>query len=153
MARYVLLAFESNVEAETFVNAVPIEGGVFFIGSDGHFNNVTVEKTRVRGLWAKPTKMCECPNTVLRNFVRGPKFGWYSCAKCSGTHPGWARGEHLYQSLGKNMLPVSAEAPEWRGEGIANHTWNEGSREWIHVITGEPFDAKKVFRGRRNDGI
>lgn len=153
MARYVLLAFDSNDEADQFINATTIKGGVFFTDKEGHFHNTEPDKVKVRGLWAKPTKMCECPNTVLRSFVRGKTYGWYSCAKCKGTHPGWARGEHLYQSFGKNMLPVSADAPEWRGEGIANHTWNEGSREWIHVITGEPFDAKKVFRSRRNDGV
>jgi hypothetical protein len=150
MARYVLIAFDDNNAAEEFVAALPVQGGVFFMGSDTHFKNVDPEKTFVRGIWEKPTKMCECPPGPKRTYGRGKRTGWYICSDCGKTHPAWAAGDHLYQSLGVNMLPPSALAPEWRGKGVAHHRFDEGSKNWVHVATGEPFNPRKTFRERKD---
>ena len=75
MARYVLVQFDDNGEADAFVKALSIEGGVFFMGADGHFRNSTVEKVNVLGVFAKPSKFCECAKPG-DNLVRGAKLGW-----------------------------------------------------------------------------
>lgn len=148
MARYVLIAFEDDNAAEEFVAAAPVPGGVFIMGTDTHFKNLP--EVTIRGMWQKPTLLCECPPGPKRDYARSTKRGWYICRQCTRTHPGWARGEHLYQSFGTNLLPVSATAPEWRGSGVAGHVWDEGSKNWVHAVTGEPFNAQKAFRERKD---
>jgi hypothetical protein len=148
MAKYVLIAFEDDQMADDFANAVAIKGGVFYVQPDTHIGNV--QGAFVRGLWKKPTKFCECPPGPDRRYARSKKFGWYICVTCNLCHKGWAKGEHFYPSFGVNQLPVTEEAPEWRGSGVANHTFDEGSKNWIHVVTGEVFNGQKVFRERKD---
>lgn len=145
MARYVLLAFDNNKEADEFINAVGIEGGIFFVGADTHFKNINPEKTFVRGLWARPTQFCECGGSgkMRQGYARGAKFGWWVHNACGKPTKGWANGDHYYPALGKNLLPVSKEAPEWRGEGVANHRFDETTKQYIHVETGEVWDPQK----------
>ena len=150
MARYVLVAFDDNAQAEEFVNALTIKGGAFFLGKDNRMKDVDITKTFVRGLWMKPTQLCECPPGPRRNYVRGAKWGAYVCTICAKSHPGWAEGQHLYTSLGKNLLPVSPQAPEWRGTGVVNHVFDEGLKNWVHMVTGVPFDPQKAFRERKD---
>jgi hypothetical protein len=150
MAKYVLVAFDDDEMADDFTKALSVQGGVFYVKSDGHMNNV--DNAKPRGLWKKPTKFCECPPSPNRRYARSKKFGWYICVTCNFCHKGWAKGEHFFPSFGVNQLPVSEDAPEWRGTGVAGHTWDEGAKNWIHVITGEPFNAQKVFRERKDYG-
>lgn len=116
MAKYVLLNFEDDDAADQFVKDctdypdAPILTPV-------QENEV---KAFVRGVWKKPTKFCDCRGGGMKNrgFTRGKKFGWWVCTKCKKPTVGWARGEHWFLALGKNLLPISQRAPEYRGDGI-----------------------------------
>lgn len=103
MAKYVLLAFDSDTEANEFVEAVQ--------------DRTSREEFTVRGVWKKPTKFCECTsgNIKQRGWTRGKKFGWWVCDRCHKPSKAWAQGDVWYNSLGTNLLPVSHEAPEYRG--------------------------------------
>ena len=113
MAKYVLLAFDSDAEADEFVAAV----SRFDIKQQNTEGFIDTVKATVRGIWKKPTKFCECTsgNIKQRGWTRGKKFGWWVCDKCYKPSPAWARGDLWYNSLGVNLLPVSFEAPEYRG--------------------------------------
>lgn len=150
MAKYVLIAFDNDNEADQFVAAFGVRGSVFYQDLEGHFQNVEPDKDFVRGLWKKPTLMCECPSGPKRNYVRSKQRGWYICTDCKKTHRDWAEGQHFYQSLGVNELPVSERAPEWRGQGKARHRFDEGIQNWVHVVTGQPFNAQRAFRERKD---
>lgn len=145
MARYVLLSFDSNNEADEFINAVSVEGGIFFMGKDTHFKHIDPEKTFVRGLWAKPTQFCECSGSGAKRegYARGQKFGWWVHNACGKPTKGWARGDHYYPALGKNMLPVTPQAPEWRGEGIVNHRFDPTTKKYYHIETGKEHNAEE----------
>jgi hypothetical protein len=76
MARYVLLEFDDNAEADNFVNM--LNGGDF----DGHPAEVMPGGTvRVRGVYFKPTLFCECPNPGDRS-ARGEKWGLWIHRDC-----------------------------------------------------------------------
>lgn len=99
MARHLVISFDDNEEAEQFVEALKIEGAVFFQDATQHFKNVNPEKVRLIGLFAKPTKFCDCVHTSEAKTVRSQKFGWYihwpGCGKPISGH---------YQSALKNLL-------------------------------------------------
>lgn len=152
MARYVLVAFDDDKVANEFVQAVERPGGFFFLGTDGHFRTVNVSdepgKAFVRGVWQKPTKFCDCQPSGRkqeRGYTRGKKYSWWVHKDCGKPTSLWASGEHFFYSLGRNLLPVSSNAPEWRGEGIHGHNWDEETKQWIHHETGEPWNPKEAL--------
>jgi hypothetical protein len=158
MARYVLVAFDNDIAADEFVQAVERPGGFFFLGSDGHFRtaNITDDPTNttafVRGVWQKATKFCDCQpggKKQERGFTRSKKYAWWVHADCGKPTKLWASGEHFFYSLGKNLLPVSAEAPEWRGEGVHGHNWDPETKQWIHHETGEVWNPGKALADLR----
>lgn len=74
MARYVLVAFEDNAEADKFVNAAKVYATDERTSMSEVFGEVV-------GVFFKPTQFCECP--TLGNMSRGKKFGaWvHTCGK------------------------------------------------------------------------
>lgn len=114
MAKYVLLQFDDDAEADRFLEGV--EEGDVGIG-DGI--TIALLKFAVRGIWRKPTKFCECKTDMRRGgFRRGQKYGWWVHAKCGKPSRSWGRGDHWFLALGKNLLPVTDGAPEYRGDGV-----------------------------------
>lgn len=110
-----MLAFDRDEDADKFVETVMETGVVgataYEDGTWKHFAPL------VRAIFKKPTKFCDCKvDKRGRGFTRGKKYGWWvhSCGKPTAA---WGRGEHWYRSLGRNLLPVSAFAPEYRGDG------------------------------------
>jgi len=153
MARYVILSFEDNNEAELFIAAVERNQA-------GHHGHVLMavphptledqfgvhglsENVFVRGLYMKPTTFCTCaPSQRVDGYTRGKKFGLWVHAGCGKPARAWAEGNAWYAAIGKNLLPVSPQAPEWRGEGVQGHKWDEEKKQWISVTTGEPWTGK-----------
>lgn len=76
MARYVLVEFDDNEEANNFVGM--LRGGDF----DGRPAEVSPDgSVRVVGMFFKPTQFCECPQG--EQTARGKKYGLqvHSCGK------------------------------------------------------------------------
>jgi len=102
MARYVLLSFDDNAEAERFIEAVK-QRDVFFSaanpngegGSYGYFS----DNVFTRAVWGKPVKFCECTNPG-DNSVLGAKFGWWVHRPCGRPKKGqWQHPKNLIEPL------------------------------------------------------
>jgi hypothetical protein len=109
MAKYVLVQFDSDVEADDFVQAVR--------------DKVTWEKGegQVRAVYKKPTVFCECTAVKRRGFTRGKKFGWYVCTQCHKPTEAWAKGDSWFIALGVNLLSIQDGADEYRGPEHKQH--------------------------------
>jgi hypothetical protein len=128
MARYVLLAFDDDQEAIRFAEAAQSEQGITWIPARDHTGDAELDTflgldAIVRGMWKKPTMFCDCTDKRKppHGWTRGQKWGWWVCTKCSRPGAGWARGDVWYTALGKNILPISQDAPEYRGPGHKQH--------------------------------
>jgi len=121
MARYVLLAFDDDKEAEAYAKMVQEDGHVIIFHD--HDIDFDLASVIVRGMWKKPTMFCDCTDKRKppHGWTRGQKWGWWVCTKCSRPSVGWARGDVWYTALGKNILPISNDAPEYRGPGHKSH--------------------------------
>jgi hypothetical protein len=103
MARYVLLEFSDNKEADLFTVAIGQAGGVFFSSDSGTgvgaYGYIDPTKVRARAVFAKPTGFCECP-TLSDNSSRGKKWGWYVCVKCKKPREGqWQHPRNLLDPI------------------------------------------------------
>lgn len=98
MARHIVVSFEDNNDAEQFIAALKTEGAVFFQDDKQHFKNINTEKTSILGVFAKPTKFCQCPYTEDMKTVRSANYGWYIHNVCNMPIPGH------YQSALKNLM-------------------------------------------------
>lgn len=114
MAKYVLLAFDDDKEADKFIEQTQRAHGIYDDEGGGHMSYAC----DVRGVYRKPTKFCDCKTTKHRGFTRGKKYGWWVCSQCGKPTVGWGRGDHWFLALGKNLLPVDNRAPEYRGDGV-----------------------------------
>jgi ribosomal protein L37AE/L43A len=74
VARYVVVEFDDNDEADSFVNTL----GVFNPSDDG-------SSMRVIASYMKPTQFCECPKPEEKS-VRGKKYGLWVCRMCNKPH-------------------------------------------------------------------
>jgi len=100
MARYVVLYFEDNTQAEEYV-----ESGLHATDPDAYY---------IVAMFGVPTQFCECPKidppgTVGgrqggRSIARGAKLGWWVHAACGKPT------QYSYQSP-KNLLTVQGPAP------------------------------------------
>lgn len=133
MARYVLLAIEDDKAATALVKQIQ-RWGVIAVNipavkletTDEIVESVDIDvSATVRGVWARPTKFCECQGGQ-RSFSRGTKLGWWVHAACGKPSKLWADGHDWYRSLGTNLMPISDECPDWRGP---NHKKHPGFRE------------------------
>jgi hypothetical protein len=68
VAKYVLIEFDDDSEADAFANVM--------------IGQAEGSSMRVRGVFKKPTIFCECANSPEKN-VRGNKWGWWLCKLCS----------------------------------------------------------------------
>jgi len=73
MAKYVLLEFMDDTEADSFAAAIV---------DSGEASSLTV-----RGIFKKPTQFCSCV-PMEKTSVRGAKWGWWICKKCGKPKPG-----------------------------------------------------------------
>jgi len=126
MARFVMIRFEDNAEADTFVEAA--RGGTVMHSvpsqaAEGEYE-IKMSNAEAIAMWADPTKMCEChppwklPNPMHKeqglqcNPARSAKFGWLVCTNvvdgkvCAKPHP------HQFQHP-KNLLNPD-ETPQTR---------------------------------------
>jgi hypothetical protein len=121
MAKYVLLSFDDDKLADEFVQQF----------TDDVVERAKYERTGiyayVRGVYKKPTKFCTCVGIKKRGFTRGKKYGWWVCDQCKKPTVGWGRGDHWFLALGKNLLPVGGNAPEYRGDGVFARHFKECS--------------------------
>jgi hypothetical protein len=113
VAKYVLLQFDDDKDADAFVGETQQEG--LLVGTRW-------PRVLVRAVYKKPTQFCKC-TSEKPGYSRGKKFGWWVHAACGKPREAWARGDHWYDALGNNLLPLSDEAPEYRG--------SETYQEWL----------------------
>jgi hypothetical protein len=148
MAKYVLLSFDNDGDADNFVDQfqqgrvmIPVPHrkleGQYSVVSNGslegqadidgkHHHNF------VRGVYKKPTIFHDSSCKAGKNtgFTRGKKYGWMVCAACGKPTQGWAKGDGWFSALGTNLLPLSQEAPEYRGIGKPGCFWNDDTKQW-----------------------
>jgi hypothetical protein len=122
MARYVLLAFDKDSDADAFVKNVQENNGAALVEGYDH----GIIQAFVRGMWQKPTIFCQCTQIKGRGWTRGKKRGWWVCTKCARPSMGWARGDVWYTALGTNMMPIANNAPEYRGPMHKQHPGYSG---------------------------
>lgn len=80
MAKYVLVEFANNDEAEAFAST---------IADAGEASSLTV-----RAIFQKPTQYCECPPSDKS--VRGKKYGWWVHKVCGKPKRGqWQHPRNL----------------------------------------------------------
>lgn len=99
MARYVLVEFEDNAKAKAFVEKVNGENAAIDMPARGF---------RVRAVWPKPTKFCECTKAdrSQSSYRRGEKTGWWIHAVCGRPSKQWGeKHTHWFSAIGKNLLP------------------------------------------------
>jgi len=115
MAKYVLLEFGDDEEAERFMEEM--KAGLIGVLQD--MNITKAFQPLLRAVYKKPTKFCECIGDMKsRGFTRGRKYGWWVCTKCGRPTHAWGRGDHWFLALGRNLLPVDDGATEYRGDGV-----------------------------------
>lgn len=112
MAKYVMLRFEDDKEADILIEAVQ-SGDVSKLDTVLQFGSAFV-----RAVFKIPTKFCECTSVKNRGWTRGKKYGWWVCSICHKPSKSWGTGHHWFLGLGKNLLPVDNRAPEYRGDGV-----------------------------------
>lgn len=102
MARYVLVEFDDNAKAKAFVEKVNGEYGMPQNPERGF---------RVRAVWGKPTKFCDCigARKGMFPYFRAPKSGWWVHSDCGRPNKHWARGNHWFAALGNNLLPGNTD--------------------------------------------
>jgi hypothetical protein len=135
MAKYVLLAFDKDADADEFVRNSNKYFSEMEYGSwstePGSDDDVFIPNVVVRGMWKKPTKFCSCigGGKQSHGFVRGTKYGWWVCARCHKPTEAWSRGDVWYTALGTNLLPIAEDAPEYRGPLHKKHPgYEEGTK-------------------------
>lgn len=113
MAKYVLLQFDNDGEADEFCQRFTED-----VEERAKYQRVGIYAF-VRAVYKKPTKFCECKGDMRkRAFTRGTKYGWWVCNKCGKPTHAWGRGDHWFLALGRNLLPVDDVASEYRGDGV-----------------------------------
>ena len=120
MAKYVMLEFASDADADVFVAEVQASEGTADIRHQD--NSSSRMSFLVRGLWKKPTIFCGCTAVKRRGWTRGKKYGWWVCSQCHKPAHQWADGDAWYTALGTNLLPITSGAPEYRGPLHKQHS-------------------------------
>lgn len=100
MAKYVLVSFDDDTDADNFVAALQrhadpeAEGRnshVFYTTKhptlENHFSMRGVLEASVRAVWKKPTQFCECANPGEKS-ARGQKWGWWVHKDCGKAKKG-----------------------------------------------------------------
>jgi hypothetical protein len=138
MARYLLLSFNDNEEAEAIAKLLVNDRTAVI-------NEGSIE-CEVVGLFAKPTQFCVNTQSGgctqgkrYRSFVRGTKYGWWVCAVCKKP-AGLPHGKEPRHVVGQgtNLLPTlltdnEIDIPESVSQGIASvfdRGWGQLNREY-----------------------
>jgi hypothetical protein len=99
MARYVVLHFDDNEEAEQLVNLYPS----------------LYQEGKVVALSPAPTKFCEDPFSQHGNkkagYFRGKKYGWWVCSVCGLPTPAWGESYAAVLSSAVNLLNNEQPVP------------------------------------------
>lgn len=93
MAKYVLLLFDDDGAADSFVN-------VYSVREDA-FSKVLPE---VVGVYKKPTVFCDCIGSRKPpdGWRKGSKYGWWICTMCGKPSEEWSK--RMLDMMGKNLL-------------------------------------------------
>jgi hypothetical protein len=123
MAVYVMLTFDNDDEAHEFVKQTLEDMGVTV--DELSENGLRKIPALVRGVWKKPTIFCTCDSGDRKvGFTRGKKYGWWVHAKCGKPSKLWGQGNAWHPALGRNLLPQSELAPEYRSpENTQDPRW------------------------------
>lgn len=133
MAKYVLLSFDNDAEADAFTEYV-VDAQYIHISGD-----TAIVKADVRAVYKKPTLYCDNSDKhrgKLAGWTRGRKYGWWVCAVCGKPTRAWADGEHWFAAIGKNLLPKTEVAPEYRGDGDYRNPTLEAAKTALNNTTG-----------------
>jgi hypothetical protein len=129
MGVYVMLSFDNDDEAHEFVKATLRDKGVMYdgysTGEGPEIDPVWIDGPYVRGVWKRPTIFCTCDSNDRKvGFTRGRKYGWWVHAKCGKPSKLWGAGNAWHPALGRNLLPQSELAPEYRSpENAQDPKW------------------------------
>src|SRR5690242_15312361 len=109
MAKYVLVSFANDADADAFVTSCQ-QGRTLFARQVAEVQDSTEYKvlnftdlsSYVRGVYKQPTQfhdpsVCKAGKNV--GFTRGTKYGWLVCAQCGKPTGGWAKGDSWYSAL------------------------------------------------------
>lgn len=105
MARYILLEVDDNKDADAIHRSVE-QGTLFFSRNkdDGTGEYGYAQGVRVRGVFAKPTTFCECPNPGDKS-SRGKKWGWWIHVECGKPEKGqWQHPRNLLEPSDMKVL-------------------------------------------------
>jgi hypothetical protein len=105
VARFVLLQFDDDQEAENFVS-----DAFFPQRMSPLLQNFGYMTAKCWGVYQKPTRFCDCDGSgkkTMIGFTRGKKYGWWIHAKCMKPTAKWASGRQWFTVLGANLLPRS----------------------------------------------
>lgn len=99
MARYVVIEFPDNEDAEEFIRRTND------LNEDARKEKLSFRR-RIVGVFVKPGKTCECLDRNKANYgdknwphatiARGEKFGWWVCSRCNRPR---AAGHQLVNQL------------------------------------------------------
>jgi hypothetical protein len=115
MARYVVLSFENDSEANQFVDSIE-DGGRVQVQPAGTFGGVdTLEfnEAKLVALTMKPTLFCECKmqGKTLYGWSKGKKWGLWIHAKCGKPSLRWGSSYKAIIGSAKNLLDEEAPNP------------------------------------------
>lgn len=106
MAKYVLLEFDNDNEADEFTKLA--EYGEY------HIDWPVLKKLKVVGEFQKPTQFCQCTQEQKAGKVgtTGQRFGWFVCGNCK--RPTKGGNQRIY-----NLLENDGR-PSWKRELFLN---------------------------------
>jgi hypothetical protein len=113
MARYVVLEFDDNDDANSFVE------------------EMLQDHEGVVGVYAKPTLFCPaggCSTGRIKSFVQGVNLGWWVCSNCKKPSRAVEGDEQLMRSVidsAINLLPGS----ETQAADVFTRGWSVANRD------------------------
>jgi hypothetical protein len=129
MAVYVLLSFEDDAQAKTFVKDM-VEYPDSQLLTPVQENYVSA---KVCGVWKRPTLFCQC--TKSYGWKKGTKYGWWVCDHCGKPSRMKAHSSTEWElALGTNLLP-----PE-----VCPEPFNKRLRDWRSPVEWKEFTQEKV---------
>lgn len=121
MARYILISFEDNNEAEDFVNSA-LDKGILVVGGRTGTSQWRVYPD-VWGMYFKPTQFCECPQPGPKQ-SRGARYGLWidACGKPIRGHTQHPRNLLLAQEVLLKLEPLDRISHTVSAREGINHT-------------------------------
>lgn len=138
MAVYVLLAFNDDAQAKTFVEDILTYPNDAIL-TPAQENDV---RATVEGVYQKPTKYCECDRHA-KGFTRGKNYGWWVCAQCGKPTPLWSRGDMWYTAIGSDLLPNELHT---NGKKATPIGW-DSPKAWTFLLPQEEVSDNPTDQG------